>query len=255
MDQNKKLSLHLFFCLCLIILTACGDSRPQRNFNSPQPVQQQANREANTNAVKPIVWPPSSEGIQTVDASHMLDKNYYLLLDTSGSMKGDRLETAKNAIQQFVQSVPQNANLGFGMLGSQVREIVPLATNNREMIINEMMKLNANGGTPLGAAIRDIGLEKLSEQAARQLGYGEYTLVVITDGEAGDEQLMVNVVDALLQNTSIILYTIGFHIDEHHSLNQSGRTIYRTANDLQSLTQALGDVLAESPSFDISDFK
>lgn len=245
MKKNTIIIQYILVCLCLALLLSCGDSRPQP--------PQQAQRAAQISEPS-IVWPPPLDGAETVDAQHILDKNYYILLDTSGSMKGDRLATAKIALQQFVQAIPQEANVGFGILGGNISELVSLGKNNREAIIQSVKQLIASGGTPLGAAIRDVGIEKLSEQARQQLGYGEYTLVILTDGEASDQNLMINVVDALLQDTSIILYTIGFHIDESHSLNQPGRTVYRTANDLDSLTMALGGVLAESPEFDISEF-
>ena len=100
-----------------------------------------------------------------------------------------------------------------------------------------------------------MGIEKLGIEARRQLGYGEFHLVIVTDGEADDQEDPTSVVTFALGETPIIVHTVGFCIGQNHSLNQPGKTLYKSAKDKESLNEGLVDVLAESENFDISSFK
>jgi hypothetical protein len=95
---------------------------------------------------------------------------------------------------------------------------------------------------------------KIEYQARRQLGYGEYHMVVVTDGEASRYEDPRSIVDSIIATTPIVLHTIGFCIDARHSLNQPGRILYRQANDLEGLRKGLQDVLAEAPRFTVLQF-
>ena len=93
-----------------------------------------------------------------------------------------------------------------------------------------------------------------TEQGRRQLGYGEYTIVVVTDGYANSISRLKGVVDKILSKSPITIYSIGFCIGEEHSLNQPGRTIYKSADNPEQLQKGLQDVLAESETFDEDAF-
>jgi Ca-activated chloride channel family protein len=90
-----------------------------------------------------------------------------------------------------------------------------------------------------------LGYSLLQKQAQRQLGYGEYYLVVVTDGEADRETTPV-IVNKIVSESPVIISTIGFCIGEGHSLNRPGLTMYHDATNLEQLNQGLESVLAES---------
>ena len=109
-------------------------------------------------------------------------------------------------------------------------------------------------GTPLTRAVQ-MAYELLTEQAGKQLGYGEYHMVIVTDGAANQPEKLTQTVNAVLTHSPIIMSTIGFCIAETHSLNQPGRTIYKAADNPEALRQGLQDILAESESFeDVTEF-
>jgi hypothetical protein len=93
-----------------------------------------------------------------------------------------------------------------------------------------------------------------TDQGRRQLGYGEYTIVVVTDGIANSIPRLQKVVDKLIADTPINIYSIGFCIGQEHSLNQPGRTLYKSADNPEQLQKGLQEVLAESESFDEDAF-
>ena len=206
-------------------------------------------------------WPPATDQAVAV-SKDLFAKNYYIVLDASGSMKDvacsgsqSKMETAKSALAAFAESVPADANLGLQVFDNRgVREWLPLGTGNRERFIRLVSEVSATGNTPLRDSV-DQAYARLMAQGRQQLGYGEYHLVIVTDGEASSGQDPTLVVNALLKNSPIVLHTIGFCIGTNHSLNQAGRTIYKAADNPEALRKGLGDVLAEAPQFSVAKFK
>ncbi len=206
------------------------------------------------------VWPPASpSGTKFVLSPNLLAKNFMVVFDQSGSMSerscNDRSQTkteaAKIALSEFSKTVPESSNLGLVIFdGHGINEKVPMGTGNenRAKFLAQVQASGPGGGTPLLSAVT-LGFNKLLEQARKQLGYGEYHLVVVTDGEANSGQDPQKVVEVAAK-TPIMIHTIGFCIKGGHSLNQAGITLYQEAGDLASLQKGLRDVLAEAPSFD-----
>lgn len=207
-------------------------------------------------------WPPLNQE-SAVAVADLNTVNYYVVLDGSGSMRrtecsgaGNKMEAAIAALSAFVGTVPSDANLGLTVFDDAgLSERVPLASGNREAFQQQLTQVNARRGTPLRSSIQ-LGYEKLTAQAQRQLGYGEYHLVVVTDGHADPEsEEPAGVVNEILYSSPVILHTIGFCIGSEHSLNQPGRVYYMAADDPAQLKQGLASVLAEAPSFDVTKFQ
>ncbi|MBI4349474.1 MAG: VWA domain-containing protein [Elusimicrobia bacterium] len=205
-------------------------------------------------------WPRQT-GAAPALAANLAARNVYVVLVGSGSMgeKGcsgnlTKMEAAKQALAEFAKALPADAQLGLAAFdGAGISERVPLAAGNRDAFLAAVMAVKDNGGTPLKAAIT-IGVDKLEEAARRQLGYGEYTLVVVTDGVADSGQDPAGVVGDLLERSPVAVHTIGFCIGTNHSLNQPGRTLYKSAQSVSELRAGLGAVLAEAESFDAAKF-
>ncbi|MFA6430357.1 MAG: vWA domain-containing protein [Candidatus Paceibacterota bacterium] len=180
---------------------------------------------------------------------NLLRRNIYLIFDCSGSMDGDKIEIAKKAINQFATSVPEDMGIGIAIFDKHgLSERLPLGINNRKQFNDIVNSARAGGGTPLSEAVR-IGYEALRSQAKCQLGYGEYHLVIVTDGEANPGCDPTEMVNQVLQDSPVVIHTIGFRIGERHSLNQPGRTIYKDAQSPEGLAEGLQSVLAESEKF------
>lgn len=208
-------------------------------------------------------WPPLAEDTAVpVALAQTATTNYYVVLDGSGSMSREdcsgglpKIEAALNALREFVSAVPPEANLALAVFDDAgLSERVPLAVGNRGPFMDALDSVRANGGTPLRSSI-ELGYQKLLAQGRSQLGYGEYHLVVVTDGHADpSREDPSSVVEAMLSSTPVVLHTIGFCIGNDHVLNQPGRSFYVAADSPDQLRAGLTSVLAESPSFDVSQF-
>lgn len=209
-------------------------------------------------------WPSAAQdkAEQAAVSRDLFARNYYVVLDASGSMneKGcsgeqKKIDAARVALNAFADSLAADANLGLQVFDARgVREWLPLATGNRPQFKAVLANVRAGGGTPLHSAITH-GYSRLMAQGAKQFGYGEYHLVVVTDGEASEGQDPRGAVKVLLERSPVVLHTIGFCVGSTHSLNQPGRTIYRAADDPNQLRQHLSEVLAEAPTFAVTGFK
>lgn len=206
-------------------------------------------------------WGVLEDNAPVTYVNELNSKNYYVVFDGSGSMDdGDcangstKAKVAKKALRKFAQSVPEDARLGLLVFDDNgIAEKLPLGTNNRDDFIREVDSVRPSGTTPLKSALAK-GVQSLQQQAIRQRGYGEYNLIVVTDGEAPSDEDPKRVVQHLLKYTPVVVHTIGFCIGESHSLNQPGMTIYGAAQNEQELVEELEEVLAEAESFDLIEF-
>jgi Ca-activated chloride channel homolog len=179
-------------------------------------------------------------------------RNFLIVLDGSGSMADtqcsgnlSKIVAAKQAIAAFATKIKPEDNLGLCAFDSRgVTERASLSLN-RSAFNTALQEVRSDSNTPLGTAVR-LGYARLQEQAKRQLGYGEYYLVVVTDGEADPGNDPRDIVNKIVSQSPVVISTIGFCIGQGHSLNRPGLTMYRDATNLEQLNQGLESVLAEA---------
>ncbi|MCI5144631.1 MAG: VWA domain-containing protein [Candidatus Electrothrix sp. AR3] len=255
------MKIFIFVLTACCILSGCSeDSTSQKNSASQQKKTTQA--PDTSKRAEPVRWPPSAEDQESiVIADTLIQKNYVLVFDGSGSMgqkgcSGNKTKSAaaKEAVSDWAQSVPADAHLGlvaFDQSGFSVR--LQLGQENRQEFIQQVEAIIPGSTTPLTKSLQ-TAYDILTQQARSQLGYGEYHLVIVTDGVANEPQRLTEAVNTVLQGSPIMISTIGFCIATTHSLNQPGRTMYKAADNPVALRQGLQEVLAESESFDVIDF-
>jgi len=198
-------------------------------------------------------WPPKLSDKIKVDVGDVSQRNYYIIFDGSGSMSGSKVRTAKKALKKFIKLIPEDANIGLTAFDNNSNSERASLGSDRELILSKVDQIVAGGATPLGRSV-EIAFNTIGLQANRQLGYGDYNLVIITDGQANDEGRLIEAVDYILAKTPIVIHTIGFQIGEGHPLNQPGKIYYKTASNFKELSQGLEKVLAELEDFTITEF-
>jgi len=264
----KRIGVVMLGLWCLLLATAACDPRPGRSQATGAQSQMRTLEARSTSDTRKKesepVWPFTGKDEERLDlADNLIARNFVVIFDGSGSMSqskcsGSRTksEVAKDAFAQWSDSVPSDANVGLVSFNRGGWSQLPMARYGkqaRESFLTVIKGIDPGGSTPLAEAITRA-YEMLTPQARKQLGYGEYIIVVVTDGIADDPIKLVKVVDDVLKGTPIVIHTIGFCIGQKHSLNQAGRTYYRAANDPAALRKGLQEVLAEAETFDVSGF-
>jgi hypothetical protein len=120
--------------------------------------------------------------------------------------------------------------------------VIPIGPLDRNDVEQRINSIRADGGTPLGAAMQ-LALNTLLESRQRQI-YGTYRMLIVTDGEAGDPELVERYVP-IARARGFILDVIGVDMPGDHSLATKANT-YRRADDEASLATAIADVFAET---------
>ncbi len=204
---------------------------------------------------------PLDEDMEGAEVS--LARNFYFIFDGSGSMDsepggacrgdqafGSKLDGAQWAVKEFLTKVPEDVNLGLYVFDRDRRdEVVPLGAGNREAFLAAVNNIHSGGGTPLAKGI-SFGAERLVEQYQRQLGYGDYRLVVVTDGRADQ----IPEAARYAGHFGMPIYAIGLCIDEEHPLRRYAVS-YRAADSFADLAEGLEETLAELEAVDVTDFE
>ncbi len=265
------LKLRLFAALVIAggVLAACDDAPRQgsaigttKTTTATTPAESSSTTEASSVSVN-VVWPgPAPEDMNVVIDSNLTRSNFMVVYDGSGSMDYDSCGSSSPnrhadgviALKEFVKAVPDDANLGlfvFDGKGMAVR--VPLAVGNRDVFLDEVNRIDIGQGTPLKSAIKTAYFE-LKTRAYRQLGYGRYSLVIVTDGEANSGEDPTRIVNDIIDETPVEVHTVGLCFSGRHSLNQPGRTFYTDAQNPAQLIEGLKSVLAETSVDDAAEF-
>ena len=175
--------------------------------------------------------------------------NVVVLLDDSGSMQDSmrgtsvrKIDAAKSALMKVLQQVPPDANVGvlvlngLGGAGEWIIELGPMHSRDVSQAVNRIM---ARGGTPLGEFMRESANALL--QLRDRQKYGDYRLLIVTDGEANDGYIVDAVLPRILQK-NIVVDVIGVDMQRNHSLATRVDS-YRRADDPESLTLAISEII------------
>ena len=177
--------------------------------------------------------------------------NVVIVLDDSGSMNErmrggvKRIDAAKKAILAVLKQFPPDTKLGLMLLNgerSKQHWAIPLEALSLPQATRRVEAVSADGGTPLGDRIRE-GADALLKLREKQL-YGNYRLLIVTDGEANDAKLLALYLPDVLSR-GLMVDAIGLDMKQDHSLATRVHT-YRRADDGEALSKAVQEVFAES---------
>lgn len=194
-------------------------------------------------------------GLQICSAADDIHKdNIVVILDASGSMQekfsGDqtksKMEAAKAALLEVLSKVPEDTHIGllvFSGANIQSEWVYPLGPKDPQRLTAAIQLPQPSGNTPLGRYIR-IGANRLLEQREKQYSYGNYRLLVVTDGEASDAEKVKYYTPEIL-NRQIRVDVIGVDMQTDHMLAKVVDS-YRKADNPGELIAAVSQILAET---------
>lgn len=152
-----------------------------------------------------------------IDADKIDAKDITFVLDVSGSMVGDKMKQAKQALLYCVNNL--NKGDGFNIIRfsteaySLFGKVETASESNIKKAEKFIEELNAVGGTNIEEA---LGLA-LKEKPAKNR---THLIVFITDGkptigETNDDMLIKNLADSNIKNTRIFTFGIGNDLNTH----------------------------------------
>ena len=123
-----------------------------------------------------------------------------IAIDVSGSMKGERINSAINAIKSFVNLVPNNGSEIAIIAFNNSNYFVSDFTSKKEKIISKVDGLNSGGGTNFNSAfLNPLASSLLIIDKAK---HQNRSVVLITDGYAsGNEASIIS--EAKNKNTPV----------------------------------------------------
>jgi len=178
--------------------------------------------------------------------------NVVIVLDASGSMnetlagtRTTKITAAKSALKTVLQQVPPSTHIGllvFSAKNLTDEWVYPLGSRRDEELLRAVERPLPRGDTPLGRYLKK-GADRLLEERTKQFGYGTYRLLVVTDGEAQDRDLVDRYTPEIVAR-GITVDVIGVGMSRDHTLATKVHS-YRRANDPAALNRAVAEVLAE----------
>jgi len=174
-----------------------------------------------------------------------------LLIDTSGSMKGSKIASAKdaaiNAAKRALDKKIEVAVYAFsGGCSNPIRANMPFSDNFEE-ISTFINSLSADGGTPLAPAL-EISSSFLADNKSSSSQHQMTVLLADGDNQCGNINDTLNL---LRQRGQIFRHeTIGLEIEPYSQASKDLQDIasktggqYRAANDVQQLASVFNDAI------------
>ena len=126
-----------------------------------------------------------------------------IVLDTSGSMAGEKIESARAAIFNFLQALPDPNDEFFMYRFTADPDLVHDWTDNRDAISRSLRRVNPAGGTAMYDAVAEAVPMAQGGQNRKK------AVVIISDGNDTNSRLDVSDVRQLVRETEVLVYAIG----------------------------------------------
>ncbi len=175
------------------------------------------------------------------------------VIDISGSMRGDKMVTARNSLLQFVNMLDDRDRLQVLVFSSEVNTLTPLSPlgDKRADVLMRISGITEKGKTRLYDAIRQGYQDLMKNGDPRHIR----AMVVLSDGEDTDSQTSWGELMDMLQRdnessdadagTSIKVFTIAFGADANQGIlgqiaEPTGAQVYK--GDPQTIQQIYSQI-------------
>lgn len=126
-----------------------------------------------------------------------------LVVDTSGSMAGDKWGAALDAIDRFLTALPDPQDEFFVERFSADPELVHEWTNDRNRISRALARVRPNGGTAMYDAVAEAVPMAQAGQNRKK------AIVLISDGNDTNSRMRVSELRQMIRETEVLVYAVG----------------------------------------------
>jgi Ca-activated chloride channel family protein len=195
---------------------------------------------------------PSAAVLDVVRESWLANKrrtNVMLVVDTSGSMEGDKMENVKEALATFLDQIKSNdERVGLIEFYNDVTERVKLneLKNNRSALVRAVSNLDPGGNTALldGVTAAYERLQQFDDPSRIN------AIVVMTDGKENASSVSLNQLVTRLQNGNqrgvpVVIFAIAYGDDADMEVLQAvsdatgGQTLVGSTETIRKLYKIL----------------
>ncbi len=198
-------------------LSLTGPDSPLTVANGVDPAQPQTTLQ--------IPTPDVVEVVQNVWWYTKRRTNVYLVVDTSGSMRGEKIEAVREALRVFLDQIKGDADaVGMVEFSSQVNNIIPLDTlgNNRDKLERAVAGLQAGGDTALLDGVRAAYVRLQQRNDRERIN----AIVALTDGRENASSVSLRQLTREMQQGNrsgvpVVVFAIAFGKDADMNVLQS----------------------------------
>ncbi len=200
-----------------------------------------------------------------VNKKEVVKKDFIFILDRSGSMKGRKIEQAKNALSFCINNLNDGDRFNIILFNTDVdpffKELVSVK-KERKNALAFVENISANGGTNINGALQ-AALEEEPEQKRPRI------IIFLTDGEATvgvteTVRILKNVSAANSENSRIFVFGVGYDVnvdllDKMAAQNDGTRQYVKPEEDLEIAVSSFYTKVSEpvlvNLNLDISNIK
>jgi Ca-activated chloride channel homolog len=126
-----------------------------------------------------------------------------IVVDTSGSMAGEKWASAVSSIDRFFRLMDDELDEFFLYRFSASADLVADWTNNRDRLASSLNRIHPNGGTAMYDAAAEAVPMAQSGQNRKK------AVVIISDGNDTSSRVGVSEVKRLVRETEVLVYAVG----------------------------------------------
>lgn len=126
-----------------------------------------------------------------------------IVVDTSGSMAGEKWTAAVNSIDRFFRTMNDELDEFFLYRFSANADLVADWTRDRDRLANAISRVHPNGGTAMYDAVAEAVPMAQSGQNRKK------AVVIISDGNDTSSRLGVSDVKQVVRETEVLVYAVG----------------------------------------------
>lgn len=172
-----------------------------------------------------VPGPAVVEVVQNVWQYTKRKTNVYLVVDTSGSMAGEKIDAAQAALLEFLSQIKgDQERVGLVEFSSRVNNIDPLDElgNNRQQLVASINRLEATGDTALLDAIRAAYVRLQQENDPERIN----AIVAMTDGRenassVGLWELVGEIERGNREGVPVVIFAIAFGDNADYQVMQA----------------------------------
>ena len=248
-ERSRAVAVFVLAAACMLIWVAPAFATETAT-STNRPVESSTAVSTETTTLSSsTVRASASEGSADAKAALILDASFSMLEEDAD---GPRIDAAKKATHELIDSLPDTAQMGLFAYGAQesnapdnrekgcrdIQRLVPIGEVDKQEFGSAIDGLTPKGYTPMGNALR---------KAAEELGNeGERSIILVSDGiDTCAPPEVCDVAKELAgQGVDLTIHTVGFKADEEaraelECIAEAGGGQFLEAADSASLAESL----------------